>query len=41
MECKDQEDALKWCLAFNNHVKPTRCEPLLKELSRCYALTLL
>ena len=36
MECKEAEEALKWCMAFQS-VKPTRCEPLLRELSRCYA----
>jgi hypothetical protein len=25
MECKAQEDALRWCLAFNTAVRPTRC----------------
>lgn len=41
MECKAQEDALRWCLAFNTAVRPTRCEPLLNELSRCWAKVLL
>lgn len=40
MECKEQEDALKWCMAFQ-HVHPTRCQPLVQELSRCYAKLLL
>jgi hypothetical protein len=40
MECKDQADALRWCLAFQN-VKSTRCQPLLEELSRCVAKALL
>ena len=41
MECKDQEDALKWCMAFKKINQPSRCEPLLQELSRCYAKLLL
>lgn len=40
MECIHQENALKWCLAFQS-VRPTRCEPLLNELSRCWAKVLL
>ena len=33
MDCRDKENALKWCMALN----PSRCEILLRDLSTCYA----
>jgi hypothetical protein len=33
MDCREKENALKWCLALT----PQRCEPILRDLSTCYA----
>jgi hypothetical protein len=38
-DCFDKEYFLKWCLAHNP--QPKRCEPLLKDLSTCYAKMLM
>jgi len=34
-DCLQKEYAVKWCLALNPDKK--RCEPLIRDLSSCYA----
>jgi len=38
-DCFQTDWFLKWCLAHNPN--PKRCEPLLKDLSACYAKSML